>query len=254
MPVTTGNREDYLIAILRLTEGGTAAKTTELANHMGVSPASVSEMLKILSKDGLVEYAKYRGVKLTEQGLIDARLTRKRHHIVERFFTDIIGLDHETAHQEAHRIEHAISDEAAQKICDMLGNPPDCDCQCCVSPCKTVSGAGIPIMSSLRDLEVGSKGKIAYLKSDGSGVAQKYISMGIIPGRTVSVDSKDPDSGTVTLTVNGSTIVIGCDSAEPVYVDMSEVSAPESELPTSARSRRTSLRPLPAGILRQSTP
>ncbi|MBQ5397069.1 MAG: metal-dependent transcriptional regulator, partial [Candidatus Methanomethylophilus sp.] len=120
MPVTTGNREDYLIAILRLTEGGSAAKTTELAEHMGVSPASVSEMLKILSKDGLVEYAKYRGVRLTEKGYTDARLTRKRHHIVEKFFIDVLGLEPEIAHQEAHRIEHTISDSAAQRICDIL--------------------------------------------------------------------------------------------------------------------------------------
>lgn len=218
--MTTGNREDYLIAILRLTEGGTAAKTTELASHMGVSPASVSEMLKILSKDGLVEYAKYRGVRLTEQGLIDARLTRKRHHIVERFFTDVVGLDHETAHQEAHRIEHAISDEAAQKICDMLGNPPDCDCQCCVSPCKTVSGGGINITASLKDLDAGSKGKIAYLKSDDVAATQRFISMGLVPGRDITVESKDPDNGVITLTVNGTSLAIECATADPVYVDV----------------------------------
>lgn len=219
MPVTTGNREDYLIAILRLTENGTAAKTTELAQHMEVSPASVSEMLKILSKDGLVEYAKYRGVRLTEQGLINARLTRKRHHIIEKFFTDILGLDHETAHQEAHRIEHAISDEAAQKICDMLGNPPDCDCQCCVNPCKSVSGGGVTITMSLKDLAVGSIGKIVYLRSDDSNVMQKLIGMGMIPGRDVQLNGSDESNGVINVTVNGQYVVLDGHTADYVYVE-----------------------------------
>ena len=219
MPVTTGNREDYLIAILRLTENGTAAKTTELAQHMEVSPASVSEMLKILSKDGLVEYAKYRGVRLTEQGLINARLTRKRHHIIEKFFTDILALDHETAHQEAHRIEHAISDEAAQKICDMLGNPPDCDCQCCVNPCKSVSGGGISITMSLKDLAPGVAGKIVYLKSDDSAVMQKLIGMGLIPGREVQVSGSEGAKGVVTVSVNGQFVALGDELADYVYVE-----------------------------------
>ena len=177
MPVTTGNREDYLIAILRLTEGGSAAKTTELAEHMGVSPASVSEMLKILSKDGLVEYAKYRGVRLTEKGYTDARLTRKRHHIVEKFFIDVLGLEPEIAHQEAHRIEHTISDSAAQRICDILGNPPDCDCQSCVNPCKSVSGFGISITFQLCDADAGRQGTVAYIKSDDSKVMEKLLAM-----------------------------------------------------------------------------
>ncbi len=219
MPVTTGNREDYLIAILRLTEDGTAAKTTELAQHMEVSPASVSEMLKILSKDGLVEYAKYRGVKLTEQGLVNARLTRKRHHIIEKFFIDILGLHPDIAHQEAHRIEHAISDEAAQKICDMLGNPPDCDCQCCVNPCKSVSGCGISITMCLKDMVVGTCGKIVYLKSDDSNITQKLIGIGLVPGRDVQVVEIDNSGSVISVKVNEQSIVLGEDLADYVYVE-----------------------------------
>ena len=63
--MTTGNREDYLINILRLTEGEGVAKTTELATYMNVSPASVSEMIKVLAKEGLVNYEKYKGVSLS---------------------------------------------------------------------------------------------------------------------------------------------------------------------------------------------
>ncbi|MCQ2079691.1 MAG: metal-dependent transcriptional regulator [archaeon] len=218
--MTTGNREDYLIAILRLTEGGTAAKTTELASFMGVSPASVSEMLKILSKDGLVEYAKYRGVKLTEKGLTDARLTRKRHHVVEKFFIDILGLDPMAAHEEAHRIEHSISDEAAQKICDMLGNPPDCDCQCCINPCKSVSGFGIAITTLVRDMGEGNRGRISCMKSEDSNVLKKIMALGIVPGREIVLESKDEENNAYLVQSNGASIVLDETLASAVYVDL----------------------------------
>ena len=107
--MTTGNREDYLINILRLTEGEGVAKTTELASYMNVSPASVSEMIKVLAKEGLVNYEKYKGVSLTEEGLTYARQLRKKHHVLERFLTDYLNIDHKTAHEEACRMEHAIS-------------------------------------------------------------------------------------------------------------------------------------------------
>ncbi|MDC7951769.1 metal-dependent transcriptional regulator [Methanomassiliicoccaceae archaeon COG_1] len=219
--MTTGNREDYLIAILRLTEGGGVAKTTELAQFMGVSPASVSEMLKILAKDGLVEYAKYRGVKLTGAGLTEARLTRKRHHVVERFFTDVLEMDHQEAHEEASRIEHSISDESAVKMCNMLGNPPDCDCQVCVDPCKAVSGTGVAITMLLSDMNEGDAGRISHLKNDDGAVLKKLLSMGFVPGKSISLDAKAANGETTTVvTLGNSSVVIDPMLASSVYVDL----------------------------------
>ena len=77
--MTTGNREDYLINILRLTEGDGVAKTTELASFMNVSPASVSEMVKILANEGLVRYEKYKGMSLTEEGLTQKEISEYIH-------------------------------------------------------------------------------------------------------------------------------------------------------------------------------
>ncbi len=217
--MTTGNREDYLLAILRLTDGGTAAKTTELASFMGVSPASVSEMLKILSKDGLVEHAKYRGVKLTEKGLTEARLTRKRHHVVERFFIEVLGLDHQAAHEEAHRIEHSISDEASVKMCNMLGNPPDCDCQCCITPCRSVASNGISITMMLSDMTEGQKGVISYMKSEDSNILRNLVSVGLVPGKVVTVESVNKDNGVMIINAEGTAAAIEDSLSTAVYVD-----------------------------------
>ena len=186
--MTTGNREDYLINILRLTEGEGVAKTTELASYMGVSPASVSEMIKVLAKENLVSYEKYKGVALTEEGLTYARQLRKKHHVVERFLTDYLSIDHKTAHEEACRMEHAISDESAIKMCHMMGTPVDVDCQCCQSPCKAVS-EGIMNILPLNRLELSQCGKISHIKSDDTNAVKKLISMGFVPGRTVAIEA-----------------------------------------------------------------
>ena len=218
--MTTSNREDYLIAILKLTEGGAVAKTTELATFMGVTPASVSEMLKILSKAGLVEYAKYRGVKLTEDGLREARLTRKRHHVVERFLVDILDMEHNAAHDEASRIEHSISDETTVNMCNMLGNPPDCDCQCCINPCKAVSSTGVSITVLLEDMRPGDCGKISHLKSDDGGMLKKLLSVGLVPGRKISLDSRTSDGSTVIVIGESTSVALDSMMAASVFVDL----------------------------------
>jgi len=216
--MTTSNREDYILAILKLTENGTVAKTTELAQFMKVSPASVSEMLKILAKDGLVDYAKYRGVKLTEAGLTEARLTRKRHHVVEKFLIDILEMDPQAAHEEASRIEHSISDEATINMCNMLGNPPDCDCQCCINPCKAVSSTGISITMQLSDMRPGDKGKMSHLKSEDSSAVKKLLSMGFVPGREILLDSRDGEDSPSVVKVGTQTVVLEPEITPIVYV------------------------------------
>lgn len=221
MPIgmTTGNREDYLINILRLTEGEGVAKTTELASYMGVSPASVSEMIKVLAKEGLVSYEKYKGVALTEKGLVYARQLRKKHHVVERFLTDYLSVDHKTAHEEACRMEHAISDESAIKMCHMMGTPVDVDCQCCQSPCKAVS-EGIVNVLPLNKLAQNQSGKISHIKSDDSEIVKKLVSMGFVPGREISIEAILSDGGPRVARIGEATMTLDYRLASCIFVDV----------------------------------
>ena len=220
--MTTGNREDYLINILRLTEGENSAKTTELATYMNVSPASVTEMLKVLAAEGLVEYERYRGVKLTEKGLEYARLVRKKHHVLESFLINVLNVDRITAHNEACRLEHALSDESAIKMCTMMGTHVDSDCQICSTPCKAASSEGIHITASLSDLNPGEHGIISHLKNDDSKVIKKLIMMGFIPGRELRMDA-DPLNDDITIVDLGDSVVaLTADLASSVFIDTSE--------------------------------
>ncbi|MDR3205550.1 MAG: metal-dependent transcriptional regulator [Candidatus Methanoplasma sp.] len=217
--MTTGNREDYLISILRLTEGEGATKTTELASFMKVSPASVSEMLKILAAEGLVEYEKYKGVKLTGSGLNYARHIRKKHHIMERFLMDVLNVDGATAHKEACKMEHVLSDESAVKICQMIGSTIDCDCQSCTDPCKAVSFGGVTITAALTDVCPGEHGVISHIKNGDASTVKKLILMGLIPGREIALDADQPDDGARIVQMGGSSIALDAALASSVYVD-----------------------------------
>lgn len=217
--MTTGNREDYLINILRLTEGEDTTKTTELADYMSVSPASVTEMLKVLANEGLVEYERYRGVRLTDEGLAYARQIRKKHHVLESFLINVLNVDRMTAHNEACRLEHALSEESAIKMCQMMGTQVDSDCQSCSIPCKAASSEGTNITASLSDLSPGDRGVISHLRNSDPKIVKKLIMMGFVPGREITLDSSLPGENMTVVSVGDSLVALAADLAYSVYID-----------------------------------
>ena len=217
--MSTDNREDYLINILRLTDGTGVVKTTELANYMQVSPASVTEMLKVLQKEGLVNYERYRGVSLTEEGNLKARGLRRKHHIMERFLTDVLEIDHKEAHDQACAVEHSISDDAANKMCRMMGTKVDSDCGTCTNPCHEVITDLDPCVS-VSDMSQGDKGIISHLSSDDGAVVRKLISMGFVPGREVELSASVSDKGARIIRIGETTIALDRSMASAIYVNL----------------------------------
>lgn len=215
--MSTDNREDYLINILRLTEGNGVVKTTELANYMNVSPASVTEMLKVLQKEGLVNYERYRGVSLTEEGNNRARDLRRKHHIMERFLTDVLEIDHQDAHDQACAVEHTISEDAANKMCRMTGTRVDDDCGTCKNPCHC-STDRLDICTPLSEMKQGEKGYISHLSSDDASVVRKLISMGFVPGREVELSATVSDKGARIIRIGETTIALDRAMASAVNV------------------------------------
>lgn len=212
--MTTGNREDYLINILRLTDSkGGVVRTSELAAFMDVAPASVTEMVRALSDAGLVDYQKYKGVSLTDAGREYAMNIRRKHHIVERFLTDVLDVDHDEAHEEACRIEHSMSDNTANKFCRIIGTRQDHDCATCGDPCNRDEDC-----PTLETVEPGTKARISHLRGDSAANVKKLLSMGFVPGREVSVVSRI-GNGPCVLSIGESTIAIDSELASAVYLD-----------------------------------
>src|SRR5687768_6057397 len=119
----TRSVEDYLKAIYQISRDGRAAPTTEIASALELSPASVSGMVKRLSEQGLLEHAPYKGVQLTEEGRRVALKMVRRHRVLESYLVAFLGYSWDTVHDEAERLEHAVSDGLVARMAAALGNP-----------------------------------------------------------------------------------------------------------------------------------
>lgn len=125
--MATSTVEDYLKRILleeqASDQAGALVSTGRIAEALEVAPGTVTAMVKTLAGSGLVRYEPYSGVSLTEAGRQLAVHVLRRHRLVELFLVQILGLGWEEVHEEAERLEHAVSDRVIERIDQMLGQP-----------------------------------------------------------------------------------------------------------------------------------
>jgi len=121
----SASKEDYLRGIYHLREENNEVRSVDLADYLNVTKPSVSEMLKELSKEGLIGYKPYSKVKLTRKGHKIAQKLTSKHRIIERFLKDMLKVNVKKIHEEAHRLEHAFSDDSIEKLRRLLGNPKE---------------------------------------------------------------------------------------------------------------------------------
>lgn len=202
--------ENYLADIYRLqTEqdrDGTVS-TGEVADRRHVSPASASAMFRRLARDGLLTYREYEGVSLTFEGERLALSVVRRHRIVERFLTDILGMPWESVDGLADQMEHAFPDEVIEALERFLGNPLTCP-------------HGYPIPDSagrleqvdlrrLSDLHPGETGMVARVDERVPGLLPYLDEIGMTPGARITVEGRNEIDETVVVSVEGVRRFIG---------------------------------------------
>ncbi len=119
----TANREDYLRALYILEEEKHELKSIDLACYLNISKPSVSEMIAELDKGGFISHRKYSKLRFTVKGRRIAKKLTSKHRLIELFLKNILKIKPKNLHQEAHRLEHAFSDESISKLRKFLGNP-----------------------------------------------------------------------------------------------------------------------------------
>ena len=126
---TTPNESRYLMLMYRkqLEEGGRIT-TTDLARAFKVNPATVTEILQKLAEKKLVEYTRYYGAELTENGIAEARKLLRKHRILEFLFVKFLKYTAEKACEEASTIDHYCSEDLINAICQAYGHPKRCPC------------------------------------------------------------------------------------------------------------------------------
>lgn len=118
----------YLKEIYLLSRDGSTAKTGAIADRLAISSPSVTEMLERLQQDNLLEYEKHRGARLTAHGEERARSLLRKHCLIERFLIEWLDVE-EGFHDEACRMEHAMSDAIATRFSALIDQESDCpDC------------------------------------------------------------------------------------------------------------------------------
>lgn len=115
----TDRMEDYLEVIYELVEQKGYATTVDISNYLNVSPPSVTKMMQKLDETGYLNYEKYRGIRLTEEGVQIAENIRNKHGLLAEFFI-MIGVDEESANNDAEGIEHHLHPETIKKLKEFM--------------------------------------------------------------------------------------------------------------------------------------
>ncbi|HVF74915.1 MAG TPA: metal-dependent transcriptional regulator [Acidimicrobiales bacterium] len=207
--------EEYLEAIHELEEEGTQVIQARLAERLGHSAPSVSEMIRRLRGEGYLD-VRDRAVTLTDKGRTLAESVVRKHRLAERLLTDVIGLPWHKAHVEACRWEHVISDEVEERLVALLGNPSTCPHG---NPIPGTAGVA-PDVVPLSDAEPGAQVRLERVMEQVELDLETltYLSThGFTPGADAKVRSKAPD-GTLTLELSDGTIALGPSLAEQLYV------------------------------------
>jgi DtxR family Mn-dependent transcriptional regulator len=118
--------EDYLETIYELTESGIPPMRARLVERLGVSAPTVSETVARLVREGLLTLDDQRVINLTERGLVAATGVMRRHRLAERLLVDVLHVPWHQVHEEAHRLEHAISETLEPYLVKVLGDPGSC--------------------------------------------------------------------------------------------------------------------------------
>lgn len=175
---------DYIKAIWDLGGVGSAS-TKDVAARLMVSPASVSNMFVRLQEMGLAKYERYQGASLTERGRVEALRLVRRHRLIETFLLEHLGYDWQEVHQEAERLEHAVSDDFTGRLAEFLGHPDH-------------DPHGDPIPSAEGTLEVddsfplsqaaaGQRLRIAKVRDEDAAMLDYFGDRNLVPGRPLIV-------------------------------------------------------------------
>jgi DtxR family Mn-dependent transcriptional regulator len=215
----TESIEDYLVTIYRLSRGqhDERVTTSAIAQALGVSAPSVTSMIqKKLTDLGLVDYARHRGVTLTAVGEQIALQILRHHRVVELFLSQELGLPWDQVHDEANRLEHAMSPLLVERIAALLGDPrvdPHGD----PIPRKdgTIERLGL---TPLYNTPPGQTVVVRRVRNQSSEVLRYLSEISLVPGTFVEVLSQAPLDGPLTVRVGENQQVLGRELADVILV------------------------------------
>jgi DtxR family Mn-dependent transcriptional regulator len=212
----TGSKEDYLKAILEAESEGEPVISATLAHWLAVSPPAVTMALRRLKKDGLVRVQADGHVALTPAGRKIARKLTLRHHLIERMLAEMFGMEWYKVHDEAERLEHAVSPDFEAKLLARLGRSGAC-------PHGNLSEMESPASRRRRGLlllahaDAGKNYVVSGIYERDRRLLEFLEARGVRPGARLRVSGRNYDQ-TLTLATDAGTVALGRSAAERVWV------------------------------------
>ena len=213
--------QDYAKAVYALeVRRGAAVSTNDLAERLGVTPGSVSGMVRKLSELGLVEHEPYRGVRLTDDGRRVALEVLRHHRLIELFLADELGMPWDQVHAEAEVLEHVLSEDLERLIAERLGNP-------------TLDPHGDPIPSptfeidegqtrSLDELQPADSGRFVRVSDSDPEMLRYLADQGIALGDRLEVTGRQPFGGPMFVRAGRRELALGGDLARAMRIEVEE--------------------------------
>jgi DtxR family Mn-dependent transcriptional regulator len=209
--------EDYAKAIYALARHDAGpVGTSALAERLGVSPGTVTAMLKRMAEIGLVEHEPYHGVTLTAAGEKVALEVIRHHRLIEAYLAEALGMPWDRVHDEAEVLEHYISEELEELIATALGDPSRDPHGDPIPDRKLSLGAerGVPLI----ELEPGQEGTFCRVSDSDPAMLRYLATRGIRPGARVRVTDRQPFGGPLFIDADGAEHAIGGDLARRMLV------------------------------------
>lgn len=206
--------EEYCEAIFELDEDSLDVIQARIAERLGISRPAVSEMVKRMAGEGLIELGER--ITLTESGRELAEAVVRRHRLAERLLTDVLGLSWAAAHAEAGKWEHVISEEVETALIRVLGEPTTCPHG------NPIPGSDYeaPDVVTLRELGVGDAFTVSRIPEElefADGMLDFLESNSLRPGVSGVVSELGSDGRTV-VEIGGRTVALGAFAGERILV------------------------------------
>jgi DtxR family Mn-dependent transcriptional regulator len=211
--------EHYLETIFYIANEGEVVRPSRIAEWQGVGAPTVSETLQRLQRDGWIELADDRSVRLTGTGEELASAVVRHHRLLERWLTDSLGLDWASADEEAQRLAPGLTDEVADRLAAHLGQPDTCPHG------NVIPGRSAPYgtLVALADLEPGQAAVVRRISEvaehDAPQILRLLEAAEVVPGTRVEIDDAGAGLGAVSLRIGDEVVPLGLDIARLVWAE-----------------------------------
>jgi len=213
----TRSQQDYLKALFLLHGDTKPVPTGDLAQRLGISSPSVSEMVTRLSAQGLVEHDRYKGQQLTREGRRVAVELVRHHRLLEMFLVQVLGYRWDEVHDEAERLEHVISERMEARIFELLGRPE-------LDP----HGHAIPSLTgkvrsvsdrALSDCQVGERVLVQGVSDDDARRLRELQRRGLVPGTRIEVVRASEYEAPIECRIKNRRVTIPLGLARAIFVE-----------------------------------